>query len=88
MEKIDVVGEVKIIKSQHFTAYEYKRESPVHGTIYETILTFHDVGAEIKRNGSITEVTMSTITSSNVRETTKIEYKTPKTIKSKGERTP
>jgi hypothetical protein len=73
----DIIGEIKIIKSEHFIAYEYKRISQVHGVVYETLLTFHDVGAKITREGSITEILMSHITSDNVRDTTTIEYHTP-----------
>lgn len=86
MSGIGIIGEVKIIRSEHFTAYEYKKISPVHGEVYETRLMFTDVGAKIERKGSITYVTMGHITPESVRETTTIEYRTPKSVDSKGER--
>lgn len=80
MNKIIVKGEVKIIRSEHFTAYEYNKVSPVYGEVYETRLLFNAIGTKIEDKDGLIHVTMTHITPEKVRETTTIEYRTPKDV--------
>ena len=74
MSDLEIVGEVKVIRSAHFTAYEYKKISPVHGIIYVTEICYNSRSAEITENGYRVKITKSFITKKSVRDTTKIEY--------------
>lgn len=78
MSDLEIVGEVKFIRSEHFKAWEYKRVSPVHGVVYVTELVYDRVGAKITENGPFIKITMEHVTKDTVRDTTEIEYHTSK----------